>query len=83
MKTVAFHTLGCKVNQYDSQAMLELFEQAGYQPGDFDQPCDVPHCGEGVLLRGGRTEGFRRLSLELAMLYASSEYRLSGHVRLV
>lgn len=41
MKTVAFHTLGCKVNQYDSQAMLELFEQAGYQPGDFDQPCDV------------------------------------------
>ena len=41
MKTVAFHTLGCKVNQYDSQAMLELFEQAGYQPGDFAQPCDV------------------------------------------
>ena len=41
MKTVAFHTLGCKVNQYDSQAMLELFEQAGYQPGDFDQRCDV------------------------------------------
>ncbi len=41
MKTVAFHTLGCKVNQYDSQAMLELFEQSGYQPGDFDQPCDV------------------------------------------
>lgn len=41
MKTVAFHTLGCKVNQYDSQAMLELFEQAGYQHGDFDQPCDV------------------------------------------
>lgn len=41
MKTVAFHTLGCKVNQYDSQAMLELFEQAGYHPGDFDQPCDV------------------------------------------
>ena len=41
MKTVAFHTLGCKVNQYDSQAMLELIEQAGYQPGDFDQLCDV------------------------------------------
>ena len=25
MKTVAFHTLGCKVNQYDTQAMLEKF----------------------------------------------------------
>ena len=50
MKTVAFHTLGCKVNQYDSQAMLELFEQAGYQPGDFDQPCVQLRC---PLPRGG------------------------------
>ena len=38
---VAFHTLGCKVNQYDSQAMLELFERAGYEAGSFDEPCDV------------------------------------------
>ncbi len=41
MKTVAFHTLGCKVNQYDSQAMLELFQQAGYEPRDFSEPADV------------------------------------------
>jgi len=41
LKTVAFHTLGCKVNQYDSQAMLELFLQAGYEAGSFDEPCDV------------------------------------------
>ena len=38
---VAFHTLGCKVNQYDSQAMLELFERAGYTAGRFDEVCDV------------------------------------------
>ena len=38
---VAFHTLGCKVNQYDSQAMLEIFERAGYQAGSFDEACDV------------------------------------------
>ena len=38
---VAFHTLGCKVNQYDSQAMLELFEQAGYEAGSVDELCDV------------------------------------------
>ena len=25
-RTVAFHTLGCKVNQYDTQAMRERFE---------------------------------------------------------
>lgn len=30
MKKVAFHTLGCKVNQYETQAMSELFEGAGY-----------------------------------------------------
>lgn len=41
MRTVAFHTLGCKVNQYDSQAMLELFENAGYRAGRFDEACDV------------------------------------------
>ncbi len=41
MRTVAFHTLGCKVNQYDSQAMLELFQQAGYEPRDFSEAADV------------------------------------------
>ena len=28
MKTAAFHALGCKVNQYDTQAMLEKFRAA-------------------------------------------------------
>ncbi len=41
MKTVAFYTLGCKVNQYDSQAMLELFEQAGYESRPFQEQADV------------------------------------------
>lgn len=41
MRSVAFHTLGCKVNQYDSQAMLELFEQAGYEPRAFSEIADV------------------------------------------
>lgn len=31
MKKVAFHTLGCKVNQYETQAMMELFKNADYQ----------------------------------------------------
>lgn len=31
MKKVTFHTLGCKVNQYETQAMTELFEKANYQ----------------------------------------------------
>ena len=41
MKTVAFHTLGYKVNQYDTQAMLEKFRAAGYQVVPFDGPADV------------------------------------------
>ena len=41
MRSVAFHTLGCKVNQYDSQAMLELFEQAGYEVRPFSDVADV------------------------------------------
>jgi threonylcarbamoyladenosine tRNA methylthiotransferase MtaB len=30
-KRVAFHTLGCKVNQYETESMKELFERADYQ----------------------------------------------------
>ncbi len=40
-RSVAFHTLGCKVNQYDSQAMLELFRAAGYEAVPFEGEADV------------------------------------------
>jgi len=40
-KTVAFHTLGCKVNQYDAQAMMEMFQQAGYRSLPFGEQADV------------------------------------------
>ncbi|MDK2933357.1 MAG: threonylcarbamoyladenosine tRNA methylthiotransferase MtaB [Clostridiales bacterium] len=41
MKKVAFYTLGCKVNQYETEAMTELFEKEGYEVTDFDQYADV------------------------------------------
>ncbi len=41
MTTVAFHTLGCKVNQYDTQAMRELFLAAGYRAVPFDGDADI------------------------------------------
>ena len=41
MKTVAFHTLGCKVNTYESNAMLKIFQDAGYQEVDFKEVADV------------------------------------------
>lgn len=41
MKTVAFHTLGCKVNTYESNAMLKIFNEADYQEVDFKEVADV------------------------------------------
>ena len=41
MKTVAFLTLGCKVNTYESEAMLKLFCNAGYKEVDFKEQADV------------------------------------------
>lgn len=41
MKSVSFMTLGCKVNQYDTQAMREAFLQSGYEEKGFHEKCDV------------------------------------------
>jgi len=41
MPKVAFYTLGCKVNQYESDAMAELFKTRGYDIVDFDSVADV------------------------------------------
>lgn len=51
---VAFYTLGCKVNSFDTEAMAELFENAGYQRVDFSEfaeiyvvnTCTVTHLGD-------------------------------------
>ena len=40
-KTVSFTTLGCKVNQYDTQAMRERFEQAGCRTVEFEEKADI------------------------------------------
>lgn len=41
MSTVAFHTLGCKVNSYETEAMWQLFKKEGYQKVNFEQEADV------------------------------------------
>ena len=41
MKKVAFYTLGCKVNQYETDSMKAIFENAGYEIVDFDEYSDV------------------------------------------
>ena len=40
-KKVALHNLGCKVNSYELEAMLQLLEQAGYEIVPFEPGADV------------------------------------------
>lgn len=41
MKTVAYHNLGCKVNSYEMDAMLQALRQKGYQIVPFDEKADL------------------------------------------
>ena len=36
----AFYTLGCKVNQYETQAMEQMLRSMGHMVGDFSESCD-------------------------------------------
>jgi len=40
-KTVAFHTLGCKLNFSETSAISRKFEDAGYQVGSFENGADI------------------------------------------
>ncbi|ETT82361.1 tRNA (N(6)-L-threonylcarbamoyladenosine(37)-C(2))-methylthiotransferase MtaB [Viridibacillus sp. FSL R5-0477] len=41
MSSVAFHTLGCKVNHYETEAIWQLFKDEGYERKEFDHQADV------------------------------------------
>lgn len=41
MKKVSFLTLGCKVNQYETEAMMELFEEKGYKVTNTEENADI------------------------------------------
>ena len=41
MKKAALHNLGCKVNAYETEAMQQLLEEAGYEIVPFGGPADV------------------------------------------
>ena len=41
MATVAFITLGCKVNQFETEVMEGLFKQDGYQTVQHTEVADV------------------------------------------
>ncbi|HLR66498.1 tRNA (N(6)-L-threonylcarbamoyladenosine(37)-C(2))-methylthiotransferase MtaB [Virgibacillus alimentarius] len=41
MPTVAFHTLGCKVNHYETEGIWQMFMNQGYERVDFNRQADV------------------------------------------
>ncbi|MCO7126341.1 tRNA (N(6)-L-threonylcarbamoyladenosine(37)-C(2))-methylthiotransferase MtaB [Sporolactobacillus shoreicorticis] len=41
MPSVAFHTLGCKVNHYETEAIWQLFKKSGYDRAEFEKHADV------------------------------------------
>ncbi|MGE8206194.1 tRNA (N(6)-L-threonylcarbamoyladenosine(37)-C(2))-methylthiotransferase MtaB [Heyndrickxia sp. NPDC080065] len=41
MSQVAFHTLGCKVNHYETEAIWQLFKAQDYERVDFESIADV------------------------------------------
>ena len=41
MRTVAYHNLGCKVNSYEMDAMLQALRQKGYRIVPFDEKADI------------------------------------------
>ena len=41
MKKAAYLTLGCRVNQYETQAIREELERYGFSEGLFEEPCDL------------------------------------------
>lgn len=40
-KKVAFYTLGCRVNQYETGAVEEAFKKLGFEIASFDEKCDA------------------------------------------
>ncbi len=40
-RTVAFHTLGCKLNYSETSAIARLFESSGYLPVKFEDGADI------------------------------------------
>ena len=73
MRKAAFHNLGCKVNSYETEAMQQLLEDAGYEivpfregpeepsdaaPGKENEP--VGGCCGGRLLCAGSRRGAKK-----------------------
>ncbi|HHY13486.1 MAG TPA: tRNA (N(6)-L-threonylcarbamoyladenosine(37)-C(2))-methylthiotransferase MtaB, partial [Thermoanaerobacterales bacterium] len=53
MPSIAFYTLGCKVNQCESDAMIGLFKNKGYELVDFSDIADIYVINTCTVTKGG------------------------------
>lgn len=53
MPTVAFHTLGCKVNFYDTEGIWQVFKRDGYTQVPFEETADVYVVNTCTVTHGG------------------------------
>ena len=53
MKRVALHNLGCKVNAYETEAMQQLLEEAGYRT-QLLEFIDMEHTPKNIMIRAVR-----------------------------
>ncbi len=77
MRTIAVQTLGCKVNQYDTEAMLESFERAGYAAVSMKDEADV-YLVNTCTVTGTGDQKSEKLIRRIARLHPNSAIVVAG-----
>ena len=77
MRTIAVQTLGCKVNQYDTEAMLESFERAGYAAVSMKDEADV-YLVNTCTVTGTGDQKSEKLIRRIARLHPGSAIVVAG-----
>ncbi len=54
---IVFHTLGCKVNQYETQAMRRLLEAEGFETGEFVPGDEAALSADGLVINSCTVTG--------------------------
>ena len=77
MRTIAVQTLGCRVNQYDTEAMLESFERAGYAAVSMKDEADV-YLVNTCTVTGTGDQKSEKLIRRIARLHPGSAIVVAG-----
>lgn len=77
MKTIAFHTLGCRLNQSETASIQNAFEAGGYQVVDAQESSDIVVINTCTVTEGGDADT-RRLVHKINRLNPSARIALVG-----